>query len=61
MQCEMKCQKVKELGIICGERPFTLCHQKREFLLYLSVGTEGRKILTQKFRDITYDLSTLKY
>ena len=44
-----------------GERPWHLRDQKYVSLLYLSVGTEGRRLLTQKFpHDNIYDLTTLK-
>ena len=40
---------------------WNLCDQKCVSLLYLSIGTEGRRLLTQKFpHDNIYDLSTLK-
>ena len=58
---ELKCQKLTEAGVLCGERPWILCDQKCVSLLYLSIGTEGRRLLTQKFpHDNIYDLSTLK-
>ena len=61
LQWELKCQKIIEAGILCGERPWNLCDQKCVSLLYLSIGTEGRRLLTQKFpHDNIYDLSTLK-
>ena len=38
-----------------------LCDQKCVSLLYLSIRTEGRRLLTQKFpHDNIYDLTTLK-
>ena len=44
-----------------GERPWPLCDQKSVSLMYLSIGTEGRSLLTQKFpHDNIYDLTTLK-
>ena len=49
LQWELKCQKITEAGILCGERPWNLCDQKCVSLLYLSIGTEGRRLLTQKF------------
>ena len=49
LQCDLKRQKVKEAGVLCGERPWHLCDQKCVSLLYLSIGTEGRRLLTQKF------------
>ena len=43
------------------ERPWNLCDQNCVSLLYLSIGTEGRRLLTQKFlHDNIYDLTTLK-
>ena len=50
LQWEFKCQKITEAGILCGERPWTLCDQKCVSLLYLSIRTEGRRFLTQIFR-----------
>ena len=61
LQWELKCQKITKAGILCGERPWNLCDQKCVSLLYLSIGTEGRRLLTQKFpHDNIYDLTTLK-
>ena len=61
MQWELKCQKITEAGILCGERPWNLYDQKCVSLLYLSIGTEGRRLLTQKIpHDNIYDLTTLK-
>ena len=61
LQWELKCQKITEAGILCGERPWNLCDLKCVSLLYLSFGTEGRRLLTQKFpHDNIYDLTTLK-
>ena len=61
LQWELKCQTLTEAGVLCGERPWNLCDQKCVSLLYLSIGTEGSRLLTQKFpHDNIYDLSTLK-
>ena len=61
LQWELKCQKIMEAGVLCGERPWHLCDQKCVSLLYLSIGTEGRRLLTQKFpHDNIYDLTALK-
>ena len=61
LQRDLKFQKITEAGILCGELPWTPCDQKRVSLLYLSIGTEGRRLLTQKFsHDNIYDLTTLK-
>ena len=61
LQWELKCHKITKAGILCRERPWNLCDQKCVSLLYLSIGTEGRRLLTQKFpHDNIYDLTTLK-
>ena len=61
LQWELKCQKTTEAGLLCGEGPWHLCDQKCVSLLYLNIGTEGRRLLTQKFpHDNIYDLATLK-
>ena len=61
LQWELKCQKITEAGVLCGERQWNLCDQKCVSLLYLSIGTEGRRLLTQQFpHDNMYDLTTLK-
>ena len=61
LQWELKCKKITEAGILCGERPRNLCNQKCVSLLHLSIGTEDRRLLTQKFpHDNIYDLTTLK-
>ena len=49
LQWELKCQKITEASILCGERTWTLCEQKCVSLLHLSIGIEGRRLLTQKF------------
>ena len=41
--------------------PWHLCDQQCVSLLYISIGTEGRRLLAQKFpHDNIYDLTTLK-
>ena len=61
LQWELKCQKITDAGVLCGERPWFLCDQKCVSLLYLSIGTEGRRLSTQKFpHNNIYDLFTLK-
>ena len=53
--------KDSEAAVLCGERIWHLCDQKCVSLLYLSIGTEGRRLLTQKLpHDNIYDLTTLK-
>ena len=47
LQWDLKCQKT-EAGVLFGERPWNMCDQKCVSLLYLSIGTEGRRLLTEK-------------
>ena len=50
-----------EAAVLCRERPCHLCDQKSVSLLYLIIGTEGRRLQTQKFpHDNIYDLTTIK-
>ena len=61
LQWELKCQKITEAGVFCGDRSWPLCDQKCVPLLYFSIGTKEKRLLTQKFpHDNIYDLSTLK-
>ena len=61
LQSDLKCQKLMEAGVLCGEQPWNMCDQKWVSLLYLSLGTEGRRLLTQKLpHDNIYNLTTLK-
>ena len=61
LQWELKCQKITEAGVLCGERPWNLCDQKCVPLFYPSIEMEGRRLLTHKFpHDNIYNLTTLK-
>ena len=61
LQWELKCQKITEAGVLCGERPLPLCNQKCVSLFYLSIGTKRRRLLAQKFpHENIYDYSTPK-
>ena len=48
MNWQNKCQRLIEIGIMCGEKPWSLADCKTVFLLYLSIGVEGRRILNCK-------------
>ena len=43
-----RCKKIDEIGILCGDKPWGICEQKTISLLYLSIGTEGRRIFRSK-------------
>ena len=42
---ENRCQKQMEIGIMCGYKPWTQAVRKTVSMLYLSLGTEGRRII----------------
>ena len=43
-----RCTKIEEIGILCRDKPWGICEQKSISLLYLSIGTEGRRIFKSK-------------
>ena len=43
-----RCKKVDGIGILCGHIQWGICEQKSTSLLYLSIGTEGRRIFKNK-------------
>ena len=43
-----RCKEMDEVGILCGDKPWGICEQKSVSLLYLSIGTEGRRIFKSK-------------
>ena len=42
-----RCKKI-EISILCGDKAWGICEQKSISLLYLSIGTEGRRIFKSK-------------
>ena len=59
MNWQNKCERLIEIGIMCGDRPWSLADLKTVSLLYLSFGVEGRRILNCKNPHIMIDtLST---
>ena len=47
-----------EVGIMCGDKPWSLADRKTVSLLYLSIGIEGRRILNCKNPHILIDTLT---
>ena len=43
-----RCKKIEEIGMLCGDKPWGICEQTSISLLYLSIGTEGRRIFKSK-------------
>ena len=45
MNWDDQCQKQMEIGIMCGGKSWTQAERKTVYMLYLSVGTEARRIV----------------
>ena len=58
MKWQSKCQRLIEVRIMCGEKPWPLADRKTVSLLYLSIGVEGRSILNCKNPHIIIDTLT---
>ena len=57
-----KCQRLIEIGTLCGDISWSLADRKTVSLLYLSIGVEGRRILNCKNPHIMIDtLSTAEF
>ena len=62
MNWQNKCQRLIEVGIMCGDKPWSLADRKTVSLLHLSIGIEGRRILNCKNPHIMIDtLSTVNF
>ena len=49
------CQRIAVVGIVCGDKPWQLCDQKASSLMYLSLGTEGRRVFNSKNSTVNLD------
>ena len=49
------CQRVAAVGILCADKPWQLCNRKASSLLYLSLGTEGRRVFNSKNSTVILD------
>ena len=58
MNWENRCQKQKEIGIMCGDKPWTQLDSKTVSMLYLSLGAEGRRIICSRNLHLKMDLLT---
>ena len=58
MNCQNKCQRLIEVGSMCGDKLWSLADRKTVSLLYLSIGTESRRILNFKNPHIMIDTLT---
>ena len=58
MNWQNKCQRLIEVGIKCGDKPWPLADRKTVSLLYLSIGIEGRRVLNCENPHIMTDTLT---
>ena len=58
MKWQNKRQRLREVGIMCGDKPWPLADRKTVSLLYLSKGIERRCILNCKYPHIMIDTLT---
>ena len=49
------CQHIAAVGIICGDKPWQFCDRKASSLMYLSLGTEGRRVFNSKNSTVNLD------
>ena len=62
MNWQNKCQRLIEVGMMCGDKPWPLADRKTVYLLYLSIGVEGRCIPNCKNPHIMiYTLPTVDF
>ena len=56
MNWENRCQKQMEIGIMCGDKPWSEADRKIVSMLYLSLGTEGRRIVCSRNPHLHMDI-----
>ena len=55
-----QCQRIEDVGILCGDKPWKLCDRKASSLMYLSLGMEGRRVLNSKNSTINLEAISTK-
>ena len=58
MNWENRCQKQMEIGIMCGDKPWAQADRKTVSILYISLGTEGRRIICSRNPHLKMDILT---
>ena len=58
MNWENRCQKQMEIGIMCGDKPWTQADRKTPSIPYLSLGTKGRRIICSRNPYLKMDILT---
>ena len=51
------CQRITAVGILRGDKPWQLCDRKASSLMYLSLGTKGRRVFN--FKNLTVNLDEI--
>ena len=58
MNWENQCQRQLEIGVMCGDKPWAQADRKTVSMLYLSLGTEGRRIVCSRNPHLKMDSLT---
>ena len=58
MNWENQCQKQREIGIMCGDKSSTQADRKTVSILYLRLGTKGRRIICRRNPHLKMDILT---
>ena len=58
MNWENRCQKQREIGIVCGDKSWTQADRKTVSMLYLRLGTKGRRIICSRNPHLKMDILT---
>ena len=44
-----ECNLIDRIGVLCGDKPGDVADRKAKSMVYLTIGIEGRRMLTQKY------------
>ena len=55
-----RCKKIYEIGVLCVDKPWGLCKQNAVSLLYLCIGTKGRRIFKSKYPHFQIEKQSFK-
>ena len=58
MNWENRCQRQLEIGVMCGDKPWAQADRKTVFMLHLSLGTDGRRIVCSRNPHLKTDILT---
>ena len=58
MNWENRCQRQLEIGVMCGGKPWAQADRKTVSMLYLSLGTEGRRVVWSGNPHLKMDILT---